>query len=153
MVAFYSALSGEQGVEQDRPQLRCRRADRRRAARTACARRLRRVRAGAEYGPAKRWPRTSRAGRALDGRRAARLGQGGDLCEQIARRRRALPQPRGQDRCWQAFALIARRRAVVSNDSGLMHVAAAFGVPQVAVFGSSSPLHTPPLNDRRRWCG
>jgi heptosyltransferase II len=48
----------------------------------------------------------------------------------------------------QAFALIAAARAVVSNDSGLMHVAAAFGVRQVAVFGSSSPLHTPPLNDR-----
>jgi heptosyltransferase-2 len=50
----------------------------------------------------------------------------------------------------QAFALIAYAYRVISNDSGLMHVAAAFGVPQVAVFGSSSPEHTPPLNDRAR---
>ena len=49
-----------------------------------------------------------------------------------------------------AFALIAAARAVISNDSGLMHVAAAFGVPQVAVFGSSSPRHTPPLNEKAR---
>ena len=48
------------------------------------------------------------------------------------------------------MALIAAARGVVSNDSGLMHVAAAFGVPQVAVFGSTSPLHTPPLNARAR---
>jgi heptosyltransferase-2 len=46
----------------------------------------------------------------------------------------------------QALAAIAAAKAMVSNDSGLMHVAAAFEVPQVAIFGSSSPLHTPPLN-------
>jgi heptosyltransferase-2 len=50
----------------------------------------------------------------------------------------------------QALAVIAAARAMVSNDSGLMHVAAAFATPQVAVFGSSSPLHTPPLSDKAR---
>jgi len=48
------------------------------------------------------------------------------------------------------MALIAGARGLVSNDSGLMHVAAAFGLPQVAVFGSTSPEHTPPLNTRAR---
>jgi heptosyltransferase II len=52
----------------------------------------------------------------------------------------------GKTTLLDAFALIAASRALVSNDSGLMHVAAAFGVPQVALFGSSSPEHTPPLN-------
>jgi heptosyltransferase-2 len=49
-----------------------------------------------------------------------------------------------------SMALIAASRGLASNDSGLMHVAAAFGLPQVAVFGSTSPLHTPPLNEHAR---
>ena len=46
--------------------------------------------------------------------------------------------------------MIAAAKCIVSNDSGLMHVAAGFGVPQVAIFGSSSPLHTPPLNPQAK---
>ena len=49
-----------------------------------------------------------------------------------------------------ALRVIAGASAVVSNDSGLMHVAAALGRPQVALFGSSSPEHTPPASDRAR---
>jgi heptosyltransferase-2 len=56
----------------------------------------------------------------------------------------------GQTTLIDAMVLIAAARGVVSNDSGLMHVAAAFGVPQVAVFGSTSPEHTPPLSPHAR---
>jgi len=34
----------------------------------------------------------------------------------------------------------------VTNDSGLMHVAAAIGIPTVAIFGPTSPWHWKPLN-------
>ncbi|MEN9688932.1 MAG: hypothetical protein RI998_929 [Pseudomonadota bacterium] len=113
---------------------------------------------GAEYGPAKRWPLAHFA--ALAERidlPVVWLGSAKEAsaCDDILRLMSPAAQRRsrslaGQTSLSEAMALIAAAHSVVSNDSGLMHVAAAFGVPQVALFGSSSPVHTPPLNDKAR---
>ena len=155
MVAFYSALAGEPGIEADRPRLSLPAAQGDEVlARHGLARGGYIVFApGAEYGPAKRWPHYGALASQL-AQPVVLLGSGKDapFCAEIVAQA-------GPGRCLDlsgrtpladAFALIAGAAQVVSNDSGLMHVAAAFGVPQVAVFGSSSPKHTPPLNDRAR---
>ena len=111
---------------------------------------------GAEYGPAKRWPVAHFAALALRlPLPVVLLGSAKDavVCDEIARLVQAgggLPcvNLAGRTRLDQALSVIAAARGMVSNDSGLMHVAAAFAVPQVAMFGSSSPLHTPPLSQR-----
>ena len=113
---------------------------------------------GAEYGPAKCWPaeRYAELARGLfaaHGQPVLLLGSAKEaqLCEQIAAQSDgACRVLAGKTSLIDAMALIAAARGVVSNDSGLMHVAAAFGVPQAAVFGSTSPEHTPPLNPRAR---
>ena len=113
---------------------------------------------GAEYGPAKRWPVAHYAAlaaalHARDGAPVVLLGSPAEraLCDEVAA---AAPGAcrvlAGTTPLAAAIALVAAARGVVSNDSGLMHVAAAFGVPQVAVFGSTSPLHTPPRSPRAR---
>ena len=111
---------------------------------------------GAEYGPAKRWPAAHFAelARQLD-LPVILLGSTKEsaLCDEIAAIVNAARPGQclnlaGKTTLAQAFAAISAAKAVVSNDSGLMHVAAAFGVPQVAIFGSSSPIHTPPLSTR-----
>jgi heptosyltransferase-2 len=47
----------------------------------------------------------------------------------------------------EVLALIGQCSLFLSNDSGLMHVAAALNIPQVALFGSTDPQKTAPLND------
>jgi heptosyltransferase II len=152
MVAFYSALSGDVDVQLDRPQLRITDAE---IAATLQTLGLQRGQyaifvPGAEYGPAKRWPAAHFAELAkLLNMPVLLFGSGKDaaLCDEIA----ALAPLQcinlaGKTSLTQAITAQAASKLIVTNDSGLMHVAAALDVPQVAIFGSSSPLHTPPLS-------
>jgi len=101
---------------------------------------------GAEYGPAKRWPYFKELAGRL-GAPVVLLGSAKDA--DVAS---GLPGLNlvGKTSLDDAIRIIAGAAAVVSNDSGLMHVAAALGRPQVALFGSSSPEHTPPASPRAR---
>jgi heptosyltransferase-2 len=158
MVAFYSALSGESDLGKDVPSLQL--GPLQEAATLAQLELQQRAyyvfAPGAEYGPAKRWPPGHFAELALQMELpVVLLGSGKEaaLCAQIAhtintQKPGACVDLAGRTSLDQALAVIAGARAMVSNDSGLMHVAAAFALPQVALFGSSSPLHTPPLNAR-----
>lgn len=108
---------------------------------------------GAEYGPAKRWPTwhfASLARRIVSADKPVwLLGSAKDaaLGEQIVRASdSAALNLCGKTTLDQAIDLLATARAVVTNDSGLMHVAAALNRPVVALYGSSSPLYTPPLS-------
>jgi heptosyltransferase II len=108
---------------------------------------------GAEFGPAKRWPYfkdLSAKVRAGPGLEVVLLGSPNDV--QAAAGIGGLDLV-GKTTLDEAIDLIAGARYVVTNDSGLMHVAAALGRPLVALFGSSSPRHTPPLSPhaRVRW--
>lgn len=105
---------------------------------------------GAEYGPAKCWPLESYAALATmlhaagydvwilgsendrdAGGRVAAGGPARNLC--------------GRTELVDAVDLLGGASLAVTNDSGLMHVAAAVGARVVALYGSSTPRYTPPL--------
>ena len=110
---------------------------------------------GAEYGPAKRWPaeRFAAAMREYHAALTAEwvlFGVAGDAPagEEIAR---ACPFPLvnriGQTTLDQLMDELAACDALLTNDTGTMHLAAFLGVPTVAIFGSTEPDLTAPLGD------
>ncbi len=112
---------------------------------------------GAEFGLSKKWPldRYSKLVSRLleDGKQVALLGSPNDEndADIIAQKipvalHGNLKVLTGLTSIPEAIDIIALAQAVVTNDSGLMHVAAATERPLVALFGPTSPLHTPPLS-------
>jgi heptosyltransferase-2 len=110
---------------------------------------------GAEYGVSKRWPAPHY------GQLAATVaGAGADVVVLGSAKERAIGdevvaaarEPRVRNLCGKttladSVDLLSAASVAISNDSGLLHVAAAAGAPVVAIYGSSSPAFTPPLTD------
>jgi heptosyltransferase-2 len=110
---------------------------------------------GAEYGPAKQWPPEYFAellrSLAQRGIEAWIFGSQKDypVAESIVQLSGGIGHNLcGQTRLEDAVDLISAVSVAVSNDSGLMHIAAALQRPLLALYGSSSPAFTPPLDER-----
>jgi heptosyltransferase II len=110
---------------------------------------------GAEYGEAKRWPAEYYAEVARDalskGWQVWLFGSGKDIpvtntINQLSKNQ--CLDLGGKTNLSEAIDLMSLCDNVISNDSGLMHVAAALDKNLVAIYGSSNPHHTPPMNDK-----
>ncbi len=110
---------------------------------------------GAEYGEAKRWPieyYAEVANTALDKGWAVWLfGSEKDI--PVTQAINQITQTRcvdfgGKTKLGDAIDLMSLCDTVISNDSGLMHVAAALDKRLIAVYGSSDPHHTPPMSPK-----
>lgn len=108
---------------------------------------------GAEYGEAKRWPTTHYAevaNAALDkGWQVFIFGSDKDV--PVTSEINKLTQSRcsdlgGKTKLGDAIDIMSLCDTIVSNDSGLMHIAAALDIKLIAIFGSSNPHHTPPMH-------
>lgn len=114
---------------------------------------------GAEFGPAKRWPHyhyAKLAKQLIDkGYQIILLGSAKDcdtgnkiLSTLSTEQQRWCRNLAGETQLNQAVVLIAACCAIVTNDSGLMHIAAALNRPLIALYGPSSPDFTPPLSHK-----
>lgn len=113
------------------------------------------INAGAEYGPAKRWPkdRFVSAAQAIQERTGCRCllfgGSGdvtvaGQIAVHLPSSTSHLRNLAGQTSLRELMALLTQCRVLLTNDTGPMHLAAALGVPVVVPFGSTSPELTGP---------
>jgi len=107
---------------------------------------------GAVYGPAKAWPadryrELARGLRDRTGLPVLVLGTAAEhaLGEQVRGGGEGILNWCGATDLPGLVAVLSRAALLVSNDSGAMHVAAALGRPQVAIFSSTSPAWTGPL--------
>nr|WP_305891676.1 lipopolysaccharide heptosyltransferase II [Methylomonas sp. WSC-6] len=108
---------------------------------------------GAEYGPAKRWPieHFAKVARHMHQQGWQVWLLGSDKDKVVAEQINALSEQvcrnfAGSTDLAEAVDLMSLADAVVSNDSGLMHVAAALDKKLIALYGSSDPGFTPPLH-------
>ena len=108
---------------------------------------------GAEYGEAKRWPAEYYAEVANEvlqkGWQVWLFGSDKDM--PVTMKINQLTQNKcldlgGKTKLGEAIDLMALCDTIVSNDSGLMHIAAALNKKLIAIFGSSDPTHTPPMS-------
>jgi heptosyltransferase-2 len=110
---------------------------------------------GAEFGSAKRWPAAYFGQLAQTVRQSmgqvqiVLLGSAKDrpITEEIVASAPEVISLAGATSLAEAIALIAQAGAVVSNDSGLLHIASALNRPVVALYGPTDPGHAPPFSD------
>ncbi len=106
---------------------------------------------GASYGPAKKWPHFPALALLQEADRIVILGSRED--GESAREIKSMAPERitdltGKTSLREVAAIMSGARAVISNDSGLMHLAGYIGTPVIGLFGSTSPVWTCPLGKR-----